>query len=457
MEVFACLAGTGVRVPVEADPDETVASLQSKAVCCLRADGDVPQDVWLRLQGSSECLGDDNTLLQHTPLESGAVVEVVLGCRGAARTQAFGSGEGEPFDDEDQALPCGRVVAIEVNLPAPRSADVACGLALTYANGVRLVHGVLFRTTQATGNVHIALDADEYVRSVRGLCSDVLSEIAFVTNKREYGPYTGHRSENSSEFSVDFGEGNELLHLHGRESEQSVTDIGFGYGRPVAVQRAHRTPIHASEACLAERFDDDSAELVHMHSRICGLSVWVGDYFGAGFVSGVGVAYTDGTYLRHQQPDAQSGKLHAVAFDDDEFISGVRTAISSDAMNVASTQLTFTTNKRTIGPFGKISRGGASNFSDTFAGQLLFVFSEPGWPTLPLGFGHGKPSGTAAPRAIAKRDVERAMKHCESQLRQMQDVPRRHSLLDYLAPARYRPAPRNPGAVAHAGCECTVS
>ena len=38
MEVFACLAGTDVRVAVEADRDETVRSLRDKAVRCLCLD-----------------------------------------------------------------------------------------------------------------------------------------------------------------------------------------------------------------------------------------------------------------------------------------------------------------------------------------------------------------------------------------------------------------------------------
>ena len=75
-------------------PMRRLCGLRDKAVRCLGVEGQVSDGVSLRLAGSGDMLGGDDTLLQHTQLEAGATVEVVLIPR-----QAFGPDEGVTFDD----------------------------------------------------------------------------------------------------------------------------------------------------------------------------------------------------------------------------------------------------------------------------------------------------------------------------------------------------------------------
>eukprot|EP01061_Rhynchopus_euleeides_P047563 TRINITY_DN958_c1_g1_i7.p1 TRINITY_DN958_c1_g1~~TRINITY_DN958_c1_g1_i7.p1 ORF type:complete len:478 (+),score=97.71 TRINITY_DN958_c1_g1_i7:28-1434(+) len=441
MEVFACVAGTDVRVAVETSPDGTVGSLQAKAVSCLRAEGHVLRHVWLRLPGSSECLGAADTLLQDTPLENGAAVEVVLGNPHVARSELFGVGEGVPFDDCEKVLSWGRVVCIDVE-PGKK------GLALTYANGARLVYGEVRLASQRVPRIVLA--EDEYVTGVSGWCGSTLEEITFVTNKRVCGAHGSHTEQDAAYFSVSFTEGMQLLYLYGRASTQCVTQIGFGSGQPVEVPLVHRTELRAPGLYLSGVNNDNSTELVHLHSRICGLSVWVNtdntDVRNR-TVIGVGVAYTDGTYLRHMlnsRGQIQNLELHTVAFDDDEFVSGIQTVVTSRFATSPLQQITFTTNKRTIGPFGTLSDDTVT-FDDTFDGELLFVFSQP--PDLGfgpyLGFGHGQPptpTDTTA-RTLSKQDVERTMRICEEDMKGSQSSPLKCHLPDFLG-RRRAPVPR---------------
>ena len=456
MEVFACLAGTDVRVPVEADHDETVSSLRDKAVRCLCPEGHVSGDVLLRLAGSGEGLGGDGTLLQHTPLEAGATVELVV-----IQRDTFGADKGVAFDDGVETTSWGRVVHIAVAVCMALPTAVKLGLALTYANGRRVTHGNLKFLTKRTQD--IPLDEDEHVTGVRGWCVAVSwQSITFITNKRELGPFGAPTREgNRTAFSTDFGAGNELMYVKGRVSNNSVTQIGFAYGRPVDVPRVRRTALHhVHDNVSGWSLDDDGAEGVHLRARICGVCVTVSDFDDSdpGLVSGLGVAYTDGTYFRHSQTfsvnvNSQKGvRLNTVALGSDEFITGVETRMNWNTSDYPVAQVGFTTNKRTIGPFGSQS---GERFADTFDGELLFVSSESRWLRV-LGFGHGPPA-TGVSRTMTEQQMLQSMRQVEEEVRRASKEQRSVSLLDYLSETgtgQLQPIPV-PEAK-DSGCGCAV-
>eukprot|EP01061_Rhynchopus_euleeides_P035956 TRINITY_DN605_c0_g1_i18.p1 TRINITY_DN605_c0_g1~~TRINITY_DN605_c0_g1_i18.p1 ORF type:complete len:491 (+),score=76.11 TRINITY_DN605_c0_g1_i18:62-1474(+) len=469
MEVFACLAGTDVRVPVELDADETVCGLRDKAVRCLGVEGQVSDGVSLRLAGSGDMLGGDDTLLQHTQLEAGATVEVVLIPR-----QAFGPDEGVTFDDGAESRSWGRVVGIDITA-SHTDTRAKMGLALTYANGVCVAHGCALFSNNARG--HIILDEDEYVTGVRGWCGELSwQSITFITNKRHLGPFEAHSAEGArTAFSLDFGAGDELTHVYGRIVKGSITQIGFGSGRPVNVPRVRRTPLISYTADpFATQLDDDSAEGVHLRARICGVSVWTCRSGSQSFVNGLGVAYTDGTYLRHIQTISMDDvhtaglHLHTVALDGDEFISGVDTVMNEDVLNLPIAQIAFTTNKRRIGPFGTGLGGAFRRHSETFDGELLFIFSEPDWLGR-LGFGHGPPATTAT-RTMTQQEVLQGMQQAERQpgLLRYGVARRKMSLLEYVdhqpsidaSPRSVQRVERRRSTrvteTAHSDCGCTV-
>eukprot|EP01061_Rhynchopus_euleeides_P035954 TRINITY_DN605_c0_g1_i13.p1 TRINITY_DN605_c0_g1~~TRINITY_DN605_c0_g1_i13.p1 ORF type:complete len:482 (+),score=85.35 TRINITY_DN605_c0_g1_i13:62-1447(+) len=460
MEVFACLAGTDVRVPVELDADETVCGLRDKAVRCLGVEGQVSDGVSLRLAGSGDMLGGDDTLLQHTQLEAGATVEVVLIPR-----QAFGPDEGVTFDDGAESRSWGRVVGIDITA-SHTDTRAKMGLALTYANGVCVAHGCALFSNNARG--HIILDEDEYVTGVRGWCGELSwQSITFITNKRHLGPFEAHSAEGArTAFSLDFGAGDELTHVYGRIVKGSITQIGFGSGRPVNVPRVRRTPLISYTADpFATQLDDDSAEGVHLRARICGVSVWTCRSGSQSFVNGLGVAYTDGTYLRHIQTISMDDvhtaglHLHTVALDGDEFISGVDTVMNEDVLNLPIAQIAFTTNKRRIGPFGTGLGGAFRRHSETFDGELLFIFSEPDWLGR-LGFGHGPPATTAT-RTMTQQEVLQGMQQAEREPGQLRyGVARpKMSLLDHVYQGHHVHGRRRSTRVtetAHSDCGCTV-
>eukprot|EP01061_Rhynchopus_euleeides_P026634 TRINITY_DN43427_c0_g1_i1.p1 TRINITY_DN43427_c0_g1~~TRINITY_DN43427_c0_g1_i1.p1 ORF type:complete len:491 (+),score=93.97 TRINITY_DN43427_c0_g1_i1:36-1475(+) len=478
MQVFVCLAGTKVRVCVEADADGTVGTLENKALIGLRAEGADVKQVSLRLPGSSQGLGDSDTPLQDTVLEHGVTVEAVASGGEAPRrrdrlpavSSAIGTSRasgplGEPFDDKVPTALWGRVIGIEIVLPGPTARTAtARGIALTYANGVRVSHGTVFLNNSTTGR-HIDLEDDERVVGVRGWCGKILHEVTFVTNKREHGPYGMHANivGATKEFCVDFGAGKELMYIHGFVAQGKITEIGFGYGRPVKVPLVHRTPLHTHSYCAG--IADDSEQGVHLHSRICGVSVWVGQKAKGAkeiYISGFGFAYTDGSLLRHSQLISTDDlgnpkhKLHTVAFDENEYITGAESALDKQ-MDTPFRRITFTTNKRTLGPFGSSAVGdNISVRSEVFDGELLFVFTRSAWLSS-IGFGHGKPPSSPKARAVSKEEVETAMRLCETAVQDLGWAsPRRCQLLDYL-PQKHKGAPaRKRVTGADTECGCTV-
>ena len=94
-----------------------VCGLRDKAVRCLGVEGQVSDGVSLRLAGSGDMLGGDDTLLQHTQLEAGATVEVVLIPR-----QAFGPDEGVTFDDGAESRSLGDVLSVSTSTPSKNRA-----------------------------------------------------------------------------------------------------------------------------------------------------------------------------------------------------------------------------------------------------------------------------------------------------------------------------------------------
>ena len=462
MEVFACLAGTDVRVPVEADHDETVSSLRDKAVRCLCPEGHVTGDVLLRLAGSGEGLGGDDTLLQHTPLEAGATVELVV-IQQDTFFGPFGPEDGATFDDGAEAASWGRLVAIDFTVWFTDITEVKKGLALTYANGMCVSHGSV--KFMSSSNTHIPLDEDEHVTGVRGWCVAVSwQSITFITNKRELGPFGAHTHEGiRTVFSTDFGAGNELMYVKGRVSNNSVTQIGFGYGRPVDVPRVCRTPLHHfPENAIGTDLCDDSAEGVHLRARICGVCVTLSSIsHSRSFVSGIGVAYTDGTYLRHKQTVSMNDRhnenlcFETVALGGDEFITGVDTVMSADTWNEPLGVFGFSTNTRTIGPFGTVPHRSSQRYTETFDGELLFVSSEELWLGF-LGFGYGPPA-TGVSRTMTEQQVLQSMRQVEEAQRGCSCQSRKVSLLDYLCEAGTGQGQRTRllGA-SDSRCRCTV-
>ena len=243
-----------------------------------------------------------------------------------------------------------------------------------------------------------------------------------------------------------------------------------------------RTPLVCYRAGLfATSLSDDSAEGVHLRARICGVSVWTCRSGSQSFVNGLGVAYTDGTYLRHIQTvsvdDVHTAglHLHTVALDGDEFISGVDTVMNEDVMRFPIAEIAFTTNKRRIGPFGTGLDGAFRRHSETFDGELLFIFSERNWLGR-LGFGHGPPATTAT-RTMTQQEVLQGMQQAERQPGLLRDgvARRKMSLLDHVHHADHvdrqcsiDPIPRSVQKVerrrstrvtetAHSDCGCMVS